>query len=504
MSGMRRSSSRSPMTGMQITPLVCRTMNAIASGVTVVGGHDQVALVLAVGVVDDDHHPPRLDLLDGVLDRVERVPIRRPSSVTLLVAAHAAADRRPEHPFHVFGDHVHLEVHRVAGLGAPSVVTSSVCGMSATPNVRPSTPVTVRLTPSTVIEPFSTTYRSRSSGSSNSISRPSSWRVTAAPRPRRRRGPGPGGRPSRSVSSTGRSRFTRVAGPERAERGSRRTSPSRGRTRSCLVARRSTTVRHTPFTAIDAPMAELGDDRRQATVSRGPVEPGHAPELLNDPGEHPPPPSASVADPVRPTRCRARTALRDRGEAVAAQDAGGAASPPMSFGARNSTSRSTSPSSDGARGERRARPRAATDCDAALAEAGPQHRASETPPCGSAASATTSAPAAAPGHGASLRRGVGGRDQRRGAPSEQPPGRPATRPAPSTTTRSGWPAPVPVEADGERRVVDERRARRRPRPRRRRARRRWTSARASSPVIHRDEPSRAADLPVERRRRPSA
>jgi hypothetical protein len=39
----------------------------------------------------------------------------------------------------------------------PSVVSSRVVGMSETVKESPSTPTTVRLTPSTVIEPFSTT-----------------------------------------------------------------------------------------------------------------------------------------------------------------------------------------------------------------------------------------------------------------------------------------------------------------------------------------------------------
>ncbi len=43
-------------------------MKLIASGVANCGGDDEIALVLAVGVVDDDHHPPVPDLLDCILD----------------------------------------------------------------------------------------------------------------------------------------------------------------------------------------------------------------------------------------------------------------------------------------------------------------------------------------------------------------------------------------------------------------------------------------------------
>ena len=48
---------------------------------------------------------------------------------------------------------------------APSVVTDIVCGMSATENSVSSMSTTVRLTPSTVIDPFSTMYRASPSGS---------------------------------------------------------------------------------------------------------------------------------------------------------------------------------------------------------------------------------------------------------------------------------------------------------------------------------------------------
>ena len=47
-------------------------MKLIASGVANCGGDRQVALVLAVLVVDDDHEPARADLLDRLLDRRER------------------------------------------------------------------------------------------------------------------------------------------------------------------------------------------------------------------------------------------------------------------------------------------------------------------------------------------------------------------------------------------------------------------------------------------------
>ena len=63
----------------------------------------------------------------------------------------------PGEPFDVLGDDVDLEVDRRADTTLPSVVSRSVVGMSPTEKPASSTSVTVRLTPSTAIEPFSTT-----------------------------------------------------------------------------------------------------------------------------------------------------------------------------------------------------------------------------------------------------------------------------------------------------------------------------------------------------------
>ena len=49
-----RSSRRSPSAARQIKPRPCVAMKLIASGVDELGGDDEVALVLAVLVVDDD------------------------------------------------------------------------------------------------------------------------------------------------------------------------------------------------------------------------------------------------------------------------------------------------------------------------------------------------------------------------------------------------------------------------------------------------------------------
>ena len=56
----------------------------------------------------------------------------------------------------VLGDDVGLEVDQVAGAAGPSVVRARVSGMRLTVKVSSRASTTVRLTPSTVIEPLST------------------------------------------------------------------------------------------------------------------------------------------------------------------------------------------------------------------------------------------------------------------------------------------------------------------------------------------------------------
>src|SRR3954468_12866817 len=134
---------------------------------------------------------------------------------------------------------------------APSVVRSSVSGISDTENQSPSTAATVSETPSTAIEPFSTTYRRRpgsaaietirakpSSRPSRTEPRPSTWPCTTWP-------------PRRSSARSGSSRFTRVPAP---------TSPSdERRSVSCITsapkpsAAAPTAVRPTPLTATESP-----------------------------------------------------------------------------------------------------------------------------------------------------------------------------------------------------------------------------------------------------------
>ena len=99
--------------------------------------HREVALVLAVLVVADDDHLAGADLFQGLFDGRER-PTHRASFSTYL--ASTSTSRLTGRP----------------GSAVPSVVRSSVSGMRDTANDSSSTADTVKETPSTAIEPFST------------------------------------------------------------------------------------------------------------------------------------------------------------------------------------------------------------------------------------------------------------------------------------------------------------------------------------------------------------
>src|SRR5437870_13155428 len=133
-------------------------------------GHHEVALVLPVGVVDHDDDEAVTDVLDGLLDGGEPLLLRHlvpPMSRSTYLAITSTS---------MFTGSPCCLV--------PRFVASSVNGMRATPN-RPSCAlVTVKLTPSTQIDPFSTTYRATSGETSISMVRPipSSATVDTIPR----------------------------------------------------------------------------------------------------------------------------------------------------------------------------------------------------------------------------------------------------------------------------------------------------------------------------------
>ena len=71
--GSAAASARSGVSARQIRPRPCLAMKLIASGVAICAGNDQVALVLAVLVIDQDEHAAIARLLDDFLDRGERL-----------------------------------------------------------------------------------------------------------------------------------------------------------------------------------------------------------------------------------------------------------------------------------------------------------------------------------------------------------------------------------------------------------------------------------------------
>ena len=102
--------------------------------------HREVALVLAVLVVAHHDHAAGADLLDRLFDRRERRSCDR----------HQLLD--------VLGEHVHLQVDRRAGQRRRRGWSARESRGSATPRTCPRlTDATVSETPSTAIEPFSTT-----------------------------------------------------------------------------------------------------------------------------------------------------------------------------------------------------------------------------------------------------------------------------------------------------------------------------------------------------------
>ncbi len=178
--GQRQADPAARLLGHEVDRRRCREL----------GGHHEVPLVLPVLVVADDDHPALADLLDRLVDRRERA--RR-------LGAHAATSlstsirlmRRPasRHRSDSYGDQpprrrsdscgdqpldvdpTHAATSfstclastststliRLPTRAAPNVVRLRVSGIRATLSEWSSTAATVRLTPSSATDPFSTT-----------------------------------------------------------------------------------------------------------------------------------------------------------------------------------------------------------------------------------------------------------------------------------------------------------------------------------------------------------
>ena len=221
------------------------------------GRDDEVALVLAVLVVDDDDELAARDRVDGSFDRVEGHGVLRLAaaerSTYLAIRSTSRFTRSP-------------------GGAVPSVVTASVCGITATANA-----VVVAAGDGEAdavdgdrtlvhdvaqhvgrrVERARASSRRAAASRARTVPVASTWPCTRWP-------------PSRSASRTGRSRFTAVAGGEVAEVRAARASRSPRRPPSD-ASPSATTVRQQPLTAIDAPIVgvvEHGAARRSRGARR--------------------------------------------------------------------------------------------------------------------------------------------------------------------------------------------------------------------------------------------
>src|SRR4029079_12269585 len=124
---------------------------------------DQVALVLAVLVIDQDEHPALAGFLDDILGRGLHLAEGHPPSVlferTHGLCSHSRCTYRASMSS--------SRLSRWPGLAVPRVVTAWVCEMMFTPKRLPSTSFTVSEIPSTAIEPLEAMKRASSPGASN-------------------------------------------------------------------------------------------------------------------------------------------------------------------------------------------------------------------------------------------------------------------------------------------------------------------------------------------------
>ena len=204
-------SARSSVRQRQIEPARVGRHEVDRLGRRELRGDHQVALVLAVRVVDDDDHAALADLLDRLFDRRERGR-----------HGHRPKASRRQQLLDVLREHVDLEVHGGRRRERRRASSPRACAGSARPR-----------------SPASSTPRRSGScpGRRSSPSRRRSGAARAArrtrcacPRPRarrcarcrrRRRGPGRSGRRAASPARSAGSRLTRRPAARRAERRAR-------------------------------------------------------------------------------------------------------------------------------------------------------------------------------------------------------------------------------------------------------------------------------------------
>src|SRR5437899_1663149 len=220
-----------------------------------VGRHHEVAFVLAIFVVHDEEDAPLTDLLDALLDG------RKPGHVVPL----SASERTRYLPITSASMFV-----ACPGLSRPSVVTASVCGISMTSKVRSPSAATVRLTPSTATERWGISRGSSSRlGSVTRTRAVASTRVTSSTVPTPSTCPRTRWPPRAPPNRSGRSRLTGSPGWSRPS--VVRASVSGPSSKTTSSSRRSTTVRHAPFTATLAPTSLPSSVTPACTPSRSVV-----------------------------------------------------------------------------------------------------------------------------------------------------------------------------------------------------------------------------------------
>src|SRR6266446_6069597 len=234
------------------------------------GGHEQVAFVLAVLVVDHDEHATGADLLDAFLDRDElglahRVPSLASGPFTGAGGSRNCSIRCTYLPIISIS-----RFTRLPRVSPPRVVAARVCGMIMISKSRSLSRATVRLTPSTATEPCGISRGASASPGHSIVSRAvSASRVSAATVPTESTCPWTRCPPTMPPSRIGRSRLT--GSPTARSPSAVRARVSGPTSKRSVRAPTSTTVRQAPFTATLAPTPLSSRTRSAPSTRRDPA-----------------------------------------------------------------------------------------------------------------------------------------------------------------------------------------------------------------------------------------
>src|SRR6266478_8087830 len=234
------------------------------------GGHEQVPLVLAVLVVDHDEHATGADLLDAFLDRNELRLAHRIPSLASGPFPGAGGSRNCKTRCTYLPIISISRFTRLPRASPPRVVATSVCGMTMISKSRSLSRATVRLTPSTATEPCGISSGAIASPGHSIVSRAvSACRVSAATVPTPSTCPWTRCPPTMPPSRIGRSRLT--GSPTARSPSAVRASVSGPTSKRSLPAPTSTTVRQAPFTATLAPTPLSSRTRSAPSTRRDPA-----------------------------------------------------------------------------------------------------------------------------------------------------------------------------------------------------------------------------------------